>query len=68
VRVFLTFTLTRPAVVYVCYDKRLRAKPVWLLYFKRLPGATVKTSECDFEVWEKVNTMRHYYELNTRMP
>ncbi|CAM9450123.1 unnamed protein product, partial [Phaeothamnion confervicola] len=50
---FLTFTLTRPAVVFVCYDERLLATaPVWLTSFEPT-GWIVTTSEGRFEVWYK---------------
>jgi hypothetical protein len=52
VRAFLTFTLTRPATVIVCYDCRLPRTPVWLLYFTRT-SQVVSTTECEFSVWEK---------------
>ena len=57
VRSFLSFTLTAPAVVYIAYDRRLRTKPVWLLYFSRVPGGILRTTECEFELWQKVSTV-----------
>ncbi len=44
VRAFLTFYITRPAVVMVCYDSRLQHLPVWLLYFRKTPHK-VETTE-----------------------
>ncbi len=52
VRAFLTFHISRPAVVMVCYDSRLRHPPVWLLYFRKTHHK-VETTEGIFEVWEK---------------
>lgn len=52
VRAFLSFTLDRPAVVYVCYDKRLKRLPVWLMYFEKT-GWIVRTTEGLFGVWRK---------------
>ncbi len=44
VKAFLTFNLSRPAVVMICYDSRLHHVPVWLLYFRKTPHK-VQTTE-----------------------
>ncbi|CAN0465100.1 unnamed protein product, partial [Discosporangium mesarthrocarpum] len=38
--------------VFVCHDKRLKKKPIWLLYFEDT-GWTIQTTEGPFGVWGK---------------
>ncbi|CAM9638127.1 unnamed protein product, partial [Chrysoparadoxa australica] len=50
-RAFLSFHLTRPAIVYVCYDRRLsqNGTPLWLQYFHKTRWV-LETTEATFDV------------------
>ncbi|CAN0420962.1 unnamed protein product, partial [Ectocarpus sp. 8 AP-2014] len=38
--------------VYVCYDRRLRRLPVWLMYFESTDWV-VQSTDATFRVWRK---------------
>lgn len=45
-------TPTHPRQVYVCYDRRLKRLPVWLMYFESTDWV-VHTTDAAFGVWRK---------------
>ena len=51
---FLTFTISKPAIVYVCYDSRGKQPPAWLAGWKKTDAAIETTDRaCKLVLFER---------------